>query len=161
MKQVFKLVLACAVGVLPMSVGAKDSEATEVRKMIDKVNQHWQAENSPEVRSFWDNAVYHTGNMEAYFLTGNETYRAYSETWANYNQWKGAKSDNRAEWKYSYGESDQYVVLILKPGQTTTSGRERRVITVRSGNILTESRMSMCCLVTTRFVSRLIPICTI
>ena len=94
MKQVFKLVLACAVGVLPMSVGARDSEAVEVRKMIDKVNQHWQAENSPEVRSFWDNAVYHTGNMEAYFLTGNETYRAYSETWANYNQWKGAKSDN-------------------------------------------------------------------
>lgn len=92
MKQVFKLVLACAVGILPMSVGAKDSEATEVRKMIDKVNQHWQAENSPEVRSFWDNAVYHTGNMEAYFLTGNETYRAYSETWANYNQWKGQRA---------------------------------------------------------------------
>ena len=111
MKQVFKLVLACAVGILPMSVGAKDSEATEVRKMIDKVNQHWQAENSPEVRSFWDNAVYHTGNMEAYFLTGNETYRAYSETWANYNQWKGAKSNNRAEWKYSYGESDEYVLF--------------------------------------------------
>ena len=37
MKQVFKLVLACAVGILPMSVGAKDSEAAEVRKMIDKV----------------------------------------------------------------------------------------------------------------------------
>lgn len=35
---------ACAVGVLPMSVGARDSEAVEVRKMIDKVNQHWQAE---------------------------------------------------------------------------------------------------------------------
>jgi hypothetical protein len=111
MKQVFKLLLACAVGVLPMSVGARDSEAVEVRKMIDKVNQHWQAENPPEVRSFWDNAVYHTGNMEAYFLTGNETYRAYSETWANYNQWKGAKSDNRAEWKYSYGESDEYVLF--------------------------------------------------
>ena len=36
MKQVFKLLLACAVGVLPMSVGARDSEAVEVRKMIDK-----------------------------------------------------------------------------------------------------------------------------
>ena len=117
MKQVFKLLLACAVGVLPMSVGAKDSEATEVRKMIDKVNQHWQAENSPEVRSFWDNAVYHT------------------ET--------------------------RLIVLILKLGQTITSGRGRRVITVRSGNILMENRISMFFLVTTRFVSRLIPICTI
>ena len=46
---------------------------------------------SPEVRSFWDNAAYHTGNMEAYFLTGNENYRAYSEAWAIHNEWKGAK----------------------------------------------------------------------
>ena len=60
MKQVFKLLLACAVGVLPMSGGARDSEAVEVRKMIDKVNQHWQAENFFEVRSFWDNAVHHS-----------------------------------------------------------------------------------------------------
>lgn len=126
MKQVFKLVLACAVGILPMSVGAKDSEATEVRKMIDKVNQHWQAENSPEVRSFWDNAVYHTGNMEAYFLTGT-----------------------------------RLIVLILKRGQTTTSGRGQRAIIVRNGNILTESRMSMYFLATIRYASRLIPICTI
>lgn len=111
MKQVCKFLLACALGIWSGSAGAKDSEASQVRKMIDKVNQHWQAENSPEVRSFWDNAVYHTGNMEAYFLTGNETYRTYSETWANYNQWKGAKSDNRSEWKYSYGESDEYVLF--------------------------------------------------
>lgn len=113
MKQVCKFLLACALGIWSGSAGAKDSEAGQVRKMIDKVNQHWQAENSPEVRSFWDNAVYHTGNMEAYFLTGNETYRTYSETWANYNQWKGAKSDNRSEWKYFYGESDEYVLLAI------------------------------------------------
>ncbi len=112
MKQVWKGAMLFLLTLLPFaSALAKPSEAGQVRKIIDKVNQHWQATNSPEVRSFWDNAAYHTGNMEAYFLTGNEAYRAYSEAWATYNEWKGAKSDNRSEWKYSYGESDEYVLF--------------------------------------------------
>ena len=49
--------------------------------------------------------------MEAYFLTGNEAYRAYSEAWAEHNEWKGAKSDDRSNWKYSYGETDEYVLF--------------------------------------------------
>lgn len=96
---------------LPVTLFGKPSEAEQVRKIIDKVNQHWQSENKPEVRSFWDNAAYHTGNMEAYFLTGNENYRAYSEAWAEHNEWKGAKSNDRSQWKYSYGESDEYVLF--------------------------------------------------
>ena len=112
MKQVWKETVLFLLTLLPFaSALAKPTEAEQVRKIIDKVNQHWQATNSPEVRSFWDNAAYHTGNMEAYFLTGNEAYRAYSEAWAKHNEWKGAKSNNRAEWKYSYGESDEYVLF--------------------------------------------------
>ena len=112
MKQVWKGAMLFLLTLLPFaSAHAKPTEAEQVRKIIDKVNQHWQATNSPEVRSFWDNAAYHTGNMEAYFLTGNEAYRAYSEAWAKHNEWKGAKSNNRAEWKYSYGESDEYVLF--------------------------------------------------
>lgn len=49
--------------------------------------------------------------MEAYFLTGNENYRAYSETWAIHNEWKGAKEKDKSKWKYSYGESDEYVLF--------------------------------------------------
>lgn len=86
-------------------------ESEKVRHIIIKVNSKWQKENSPEVRSFWDNAAYHTGNMEAYILTGKESFREYSETWANHNEWKGAKSDNRSEWKYSYGETDDFVLF--------------------------------------------------
>lgn len=86
-------------------------ESEKVREMIIKVNTKWQKEKSPEVRSFWDNAAYHTGNMEAYFLTGIESFREYSEAWANHNEWKGAKSDNRSEWKYSYGETDDFVLF--------------------------------------------------
>ncbi len=117
MNNVFKKVLLCAgllMMVLPM-MAAKQSkqmkEAQEVRAIIDKVNTYWQTNNKAEVRSFWDNAAYHTGNMEAYFLTGNEKYRAYSEAWANHNQWKGAKSNNRAEWVYNYGETDRHVLF--------------------------------------------------
>ncbi len=114
MNNVFKKVLLSAgllMLMLPMIAAKQNKEAQEVRKIIDKVNTYWQTNNKPEVRSFWDNAAYHTGNMEAYFLTGNEKYRAYSEAWANHNQWKGAKSNNRAEWMYNYGETDKHVLF--------------------------------------------------
>ena len=114
MNKVWKKVLLGAgllMMVLPMVAAKQNKEAQEVRKIIDKVNTYWQTNNKPEVRSFWDNAAYHTGNMEAYFLTGNEKYRAYSEAWANHNQWKGAKSNNRAEWVYNYGETDRHVLF--------------------------------------------------
>ncbi len=114
MNNVFRKVLLGAgllMLILPMMAAKQNKEAQEVRKIIDKVNTYWQTNNKPEVRSFWDNAAYHTGNMEAYFLTGNEKYRAYSEAWANHNQWKGAKSNNRAEWVYNYGETDRHVLF--------------------------------------------------
>lgn len=101
--------LALTSSVAAFSATTKQSK--EVRTIIDKVNTYWQSNNAPEVRAFWDNAAYHTGNMEAYFLTGNDAYREYSEKWAEHNQWKGAKSNDRANWKYSYGESDDYVLF--------------------------------------------------
>ncbi len=86
-------------------------EAKEVRAIIDKVNTYWQTNTPAEVNPFWDNAAYHTGNMEAFFLTGNDAYREYSERWAEHNQWKGAKSNNRNAWKYNYGETDEHVLF--------------------------------------------------
>lgn len=113
MRQIVKLV-ACWAVVLCMAQGmqAKPTEAQEVRQIIERVNGYWQRHNKAEVWSFWDNAAYHTGNMEAYFLTGNEAYRAYSERWAAHNEWRGAKSNNRSEWRYeTYGESDDFVLF--------------------------------------------------
>lgn len=86
-------------------------EAAKVRGIITKVNNHWQQTNAPETRSFWDNAAYHTGNMEAYFLTGNEDWKNYSERWAEHNEWKGAKGTDRSRWKYDYGETDDHVLF--------------------------------------------------
>lgn len=107
--------LICCVVLLCVTTSAwavRPTEAEEVRKIIERVNGYWQANNQPQVRSFWDHAAYHTGNMEAYFLTGNERYRAYSEAWAEHNAWRGAKSNNKAEWRYApYGEGDEFVLF--------------------------------------------------
>lgn len=82
-----------------------------VLNTVHQVNHYWQTTHAKHGRAFWDNAAYHTGNMEAYFLTGCEEYRNYSEAWAEHNQWKGAKSDDKSKWKYSYGESNEYVLF--------------------------------------------------
>lgn len=89
----------------------QDKEIKEVENIIQKVNGYWQSHHSPETSPFWHYAAYHTGNMEAYSLTKNPDYLKYSQDWAEYNQWKGAKSDNKEEWKYSYGETDEYVLF--------------------------------------------------
>jgi unsaturated rhamnogalacturonyl hydrolase len=87
------------------------SSKPELINIIEKVNNYWQSTHPIPGNPFWDNAAYHTGNMEAYFVTGNETYKHYSEEWAKKNQWKGATSDNKAQWKYKYGETDQHVLF--------------------------------------------------
>ena len=89
----------------------KTGSSGEVIEMIHKVNGYWQTNHPEHGRSFWDNAAYHTGNMEVYFLTKKPEYLEYSKEWAEHNQWKGAKSDDKTCWKYSYGESDDYVLF--------------------------------------------------
>ena len=93
------------------SCTAQQPKPEEVIEIINRVNNYWQETHPQHGRSFWDNAAYHTGNMEVFFLTGNPECYAYSEAWAEHNEWKGAKSDNKEEWKYSYGESDDYVLF--------------------------------------------------
>ena len=113
MKNSIFTVLGAAVCMQMVSCVAEQKQPTadEVIGIINKVNTHWQKTNPEHGRAFWDNAAYHTGNMEVYFLTGDTTYYNYSEAWAKHNEWKGAKSDNKEEWKYSYGESDEYVLF--------------------------------------------------
>ncbi|MBQ9668388.1 MAG: DUF4861 family protein [Prevotella sp.] len=81
-------------------------------EIITKVNDHWQQTHSPQVRSFWDEAAYHTGNMEAYRLLGHARWHAYSDAWARHNRWMGAQEQDPAKWKYkSYGEGQDYVLF--------------------------------------------------
>ena len=86
--------------------------SSEVLSMIHKVNDYWQAKNSPYKRAFWDNAAYYTGNMEAYQMTGKAEWYQYSDRWCRHNEWKGAKSNDRSKWKYQwYGEGDDFVLF--------------------------------------------------
>lgn len=82
-----------------------------VLAIIDKVNTHWQETHPEPDFAFWHPAAYHTGNIEAYKVTGNKKYLEYSTAWAEKNEWKGATSDTKADWKYSYGETADHVLF--------------------------------------------------
>ncbi len=91
---------------------AKGWTKEQVAAVITQVNNYWQQNNKSQVRSFWDHAAYHTGNMEAYKLLGNEAWLNYSQAWADYNLWQGAREKDPAKWKYkNYGEGQDYVLF--------------------------------------------------
>ena len=95
-----------------LTLGARRWTPGEVRNVIRKVNTYWQQNNKAEVRSFWDNAAYHTGNIEAYKLLGDEQMLDYSRQWAAHNQWMGATEPDPAKWKYkTYGEGHDFVLF--------------------------------------------------
>lgn len=107
--------LICAAAA-PMTFGAQAQpdalkQAKEVRQIIERVNNTWQSAHPAEQTPFWHEAAYHTGNMEAYFLTGNANWLQYSEKWAEHNKWQGATSNDQAKWRYDYGETPDHVLF--------------------------------------------------
>ncbi len=96
---------------LSVHASSRTKESEQVRGIIERVNDTWQSAHPAETNAFWDNAAYHTGNMEAYRLTGKEDWRLYSERWAEHNEWKGAKGTDRSKWRYNYGETDDHVLF--------------------------------------------------
>ena len=114
--------LLIAISILStLSLQARNWTADEVKDVVRKVNTYWQTNNPAEVRSFWDNAAYHTGNMEAYRLFSEEGGQRkeegermldYSIRWAEHNQWMGATEPDSEKWKYKkYGEGQDYVLF--------------------------------------------------
>ena len=109
--------MAAALMLVPAPAASKAKKKEAARQLsaieiVDKVNTHWQATNKPEVNAFWDNAVYFTGNMEAYRLTGNAKYLEYSDKWARHNKWSGATEQDPQKWQYkTYGEGQQHVLF--------------------------------------------------
>ncbi len=82
-----------------------------VLKIIGEVNGYWQSHKPVPGNAFWDEAAYQTGNMEAFYMTGNLKYKEYAESWAAKNHWRGAGSDIKSNWKYHYGETDDFVLF--------------------------------------------------
>ena len=107
-----KIILFIICMLTSVTAQARRWTAEEVKEVITRVNRYWQANNPAEVRSFWDNAAYHTGNMEVYKLMHDPQMLDYSIRWAEHNQWKGATETDPAKWKYrNYGEGQDYVLF--------------------------------------------------
>ena len=110
------LSLLCVLGAASAAGKAKkkrqEPKPLSTIEMITKVNDYWQQHHSVEVRSFWDEAAYHTGNMEAYKLLGIARWQAYSDAWARHNKWMGAQEKDPSKWKYkTYGEGHDFVLF--------------------------------------------------
>lgn len=91
--------------------GLKSITKEAVTEIIKKVNGYWQSSHPKHGNAFWHPSAYHIGNLEAYKVTGIEAYKSYSLQWAEENQWMGAKSTNPQNWKYHYGETDDFVLF--------------------------------------------------
>lgn len=112
MKKTVFLLLTAIMMLMANNPCQAQNESAQTLQMIEKVNDYWQAHNSPYVRGFWDHAAYYTGNMEAYRMLGKAQWYQYSDKWCRHNQWKGAKSNDRKNWKYAwYGEGDDFVLF--------------------------------------------------
>ncbi len=108
---VFVLFLGCTSTKQKQQKSLDKTTKKDIVSIIKLVNDHWQSTHPDPGIAFWDNAAYHTGNMAAYAVTGDEKYKAYSLMWAEKNNWEGATSDNKEEWKYSYGETPDHVMF--------------------------------------------------
>ena len=69
-------VLSALTGQARLWAGTQTKEVVwtgdDIKEVIRKVNTYWQTNNPAEVRSFWDNAAYHTGNIEVWKLLGDQ-----------------------------------------------------------------------------------------
>ncbi|MBR5535231.1 MAG: glycoside hydrolase family 88 protein [Clostridia bacterium] len=79
---------------------------------MEKANSYWQGNTGyidwygSTHPAFWDKAAYHTGNIEMYKLTGDESYLQYSIDWANYNDWMGNNSaSDKSTWTWGYNQT--------------------------------------------------------
>ena len=109
MKRIISVLVVLSIAVLAQ---AKQWTPDEVKDIIRRVNTCWQSGHQAEVRAFWDNAAYHTGNMEVYKLLHDSVMLDYSVRWAAHNHWQGATESDPSRWKYkNYGEGQDYVLF--------------------------------------------------
>ncbi len=104
------LVLVFLVALAGCAVPPKDSRE-DIVAIIDKVNGYWQKNTPAQEWAFWNVATYHTGNLAAWQVTHNDAQLRYTQDWAEHNRWMGARSPDKVQWKYTYGETDDHVLF--------------------------------------------------
>ena len=84
----------------------------DVIDIIHLVNQTWQTLHPTHGDYFWNRAVYHIGNMAAYDVTADATFKDFSTAWAEKSNWWGATGKDKSRWKYTpYGEGADFVLF--------------------------------------------------
>ncbi len=86
-------------------------QRNDVIDLVYKVNNYWQTQNPTHGDHFWNRAVYHNGNMAAYNVTSDNDFLDFSVGWAEHNNYWGATGTDKSKWKYTYGESADYVLF--------------------------------------------------
>ncbi len=75
-------------GVLDETLQAMLPSVESAESAIRSANGYWQGQiNASSMSYTWDSAAYHTGNIEAYKLLGEEDYLNYATDWANARDW--------------------------------------------------------------------------
>lgn len=83
-----------------------------IARAMESANDHWQSTHPDSGNAFWDNAVYHTGNIEACLVRPDTAWLGYSTRWAERNRWMGATCPDTALWQYRpYGEAPEFVLF--------------------------------------------------
>ncbi len=112
-------------GYLPEAVEAMLPTYDSAVAAIRSANDYWQDKyaynqsvNGLHV-AFWDTAAYHTGNVEAYKLTGDEDYLQYSVNWANYCNWTGNNyAGDPSTWTWTYDQNQGSTGVLFGDWQT-------------------------------------------
>ncbi len=94
--------------------------------VMQKVNSYWQSYQSYDNwygsthPAFWDKSAYHTGNMEYYLLTGDDTYLDYTINWAKYNNWMGNNNTTAdpESWTWGYNQTQGSNAVLFGDWQT-------------------------------------------
>lgn len=75
--------------------------ALEAEAVVRRVDSSAQSIWLPErCDSWWDKAVLHIGNLEAFGLTHDTLMLQYSISWAEHNRWMGARNTDKSRWQY-------------------------------------------------------------
>ena len=106
-----RILLSLLCSVITLGLSAKSMSYDDVKDIVRKVNNYWQENNKPEKTFFWHQAAYHTGNIEAYHLTGDKSFLEYSKAWATHNNWSGSTGNDKSKWVYNYGETPDHVLF--------------------------------------------------
>ena len=113
MNRLFSVIFALLIVLHSYAVNMQHPRKSDVLKIIELANNYWQKTHPSHGNYFWNRAVYHVGNMEAYRTTGNAEYLAFSKAWSERNDWSGPKdsywfgeNDVPSNWINSYGENN-------------------------------------------------------